>query len=167
MLPQSETTPDLATRNGFDTRVGAYCVLVEQGGILLTHLATHLFDKDEWVLPGGGLEPYETPEQAALRELEEETGLTAELTGLLAVDSFTVPPAERLLEADRGRALLSLRIVYGARRTGGTLRREVNGSTDDVAWFPLHEVTSISRVELVDVALRALSARDAGLAGLE
>ncbi len=154
-----DRTQDYATRNGFDTRVGAYCVLIEHGGLLLARLASHLFDKEEWTLPGGGLEPFETPEQAAVRELYEETGLNVELTGLLAVDSFTVEPQERLLEVDRGRALLSLRVLYRAVRTGGTLRREVNGSTDDVAWVPLHEVPRLSRVELVDVALNALAAQ--------
>ncbi len=29
-----------------------------------------------WVLPGGGLEPLETPEEGVVRELKEETGLT-------------------------------------------------------------------------------------------
>ena len=87
---------------------------------------------------------------------------SGELAGLLAVDSFTIRPEDRLVEADRGRALLSLRIIYAARRTGGELRREVNGSTDDVAWVALGEVEGLSRVELVDVALRALRARDAG-----
>lgn len=159
MPSNPDNASDYATRNGFDTRVGAYCVLVEEGGLLLAHLAKHLFGKDEWTLPGGGLEPFETPEQAAVREMHEETGLNVALTGLLAVDSFTVPPRDRMLEADRTRALLSLRIIYRATRTGGTLRREVNGSTDDVAWIPLHEVPRLSRVELVDVALQALSSQ--------
>jgi 8-oxo-dGTP diphosphatase len=35
-------------------------------------------DVPVWVLPGGGIDPLETPEQAALRETLEETGLTIE-----------------------------------------------------------------------------------------
>ncbi len=155
-------TADFATRNGFDTRVGAYCVLVERGSILLAHLHPDVFDKEEWTLPGGGLEPHETPEQAAVRELYEETGLNVELTGLLAVDSFTVPAEERIAAADRQRALLSLRIIYTARRTGGSLRPEPDGSTDEVAWIDLDKVTAISRVELVDVAVRAYLAARVG-----
>jgi len=34
---------------------------------------------DDWTLPKGKIEPYETPEQCALREVREETGLRCEL----------------------------------------------------------------------------------------
>ncbi len=37
------------------------------------------------MVPGGGIEPGETPEEAAVREAEEETGLTVKLNRKLRV----------------------------------------------------------------------------------
>lgn len=53
----------------------ASCVLLRKGDLVLT--VSRKNNPDDLGLPGGKQEPNETPEQAARRELEEETGLVA------------------------------------------------------------------------------------------
>lgn len=50
----------------------------EQGRVLLLRGADSTTAERQpwWFTPGGGLEPGETPHEAALREVKEETGLT-------------------------------------------------------------------------------------------
>jgi len=57
-------------------RVAGVLLVDGAGRILMQHRDAHApISPNEWGMPGGGIEPGEEPEQAALRELLEETGL--------------------------------------------------------------------------------------------
>jgi 8-oxo-dGTP diphosphatase len=49
----------------------------------------------EWSLPGGRIEPGERAVEAAIRELREETGIEAEIAGLIDVVDGVFPEAGR------------------------------------------------------------------------
>ena|ERR1700710_2651760 len=72
-----------------ESRAAAVAVVVVPGeegraAVLLTRRAAGLRRHGgQWALPGGRLDPGETPETAALRELEEEVGLTLPPASLL------------------------------------------------------------------------------------
>ena len=44
--------------------------------------------KDTWQMPGGGVEEFEDPKMAAVREIEEETGVKIGIENLRLVDSI-------------------------------------------------------------------------------
>jgi 8-oxo-dGTP diphosphatase len=136
-----------------DLRVAAYAVIIAEGRMLLAHWSQN--GHSGWTLPGGGIEPGEDPEDAAVREIEEETGYTGVLEGLLGIDSIVVPTSRRL--SDSQVPMHGIRIVYRASVVAGELRNELYGSTDEAAWFPLDEVQGLERVELVDIGLRMLT----------
>jgi len=66
---------DILGANRFEThsktRAGSRAVIVRGEEILLSHE----IKTDIWMIPGGGLEEGESPEECCVRETEEETGL--------------------------------------------------------------------------------------------
>ncbi len=59
-------------------RDSAFAVILRETCVLLVRARR----KKRWQLPGGGLKRRETPRQAALREVDEETGLTIRIETL-------------------------------------------------------------------------------------
>jgi 8-oxo-dGTP diphosphatase len=57
------------------TTVGTVCYIRRNGQVLLQKKAEGLFGGGKWNAPGGKLREGESPEEAARREVEEETGL--------------------------------------------------------------------------------------------
>ncbi|MEU4227552.1 NUDIX hydrolase [Nonomuraea sp. NPDC026600] len=131
-----------------ELRVAAYAVCIDQGKILLARWVGP--DGRLWTLPGGGIDHAEDPLDAAIREVEEETGCIIAVESLLGMDTIRRRyPRGAGREAD----FHGLRIIYAARVIGGTLRDEIDGSTDQAAWLDLDQVTDLDRVDLIDVAL--------------
>jgi len=72
--------------------VGVVCL---RGGAVLLVRRGRPPRQGEWSLPGGRIEPGERAVDAALRELREETGVEAEITGLIDVVDGLFPEAGR------------------------------------------------------------------------
>lgn len=62
----------------------------QDGGVPLYLLVTARRNDREWVLPKGHIEPGEPPEQAAIREVREETGVEARPVEQLGTTAFVV-----------------------------------------------------------------------------
>ena len=134
----------------YDTRLGAYALVSDPADRVLLALWNEGSER-RWTLPGGGVELHETAEEAAIREVREETGYEIALDGVLGVDSFVAPVGDAT-ESGR-RPYKSVRVVFAARVVGGQLANEVDGTTDEARWIRLGDVSALQRVPLVDAAL--------------
>jgi 8-oxo-dGTP pyrophosphatase MutT (NUDIX family) len=101
---------------------------------------------DEWVLPKGHVEPGETPEEAAIREVEEEAGVVAALERHLE----DVPLPGR---ADERRVRFFL-LRYERAHPAGEGR--------EVAWLPLDAAAARLAFEDARRVLRAAAAAVGG-----
>ncbi|GAC1400514.1 MAG: hypothetical protein NVSMB52_14120 [Chloroflexota bacterium] len=112
----------------------AQVVLLREDKILLSKHRRG--DKSYWVLPGGAVEKSETPEDAAVREVWEETGLEVRVLRLLFVDG---PRMTETFTIKSPRYTFLCEVVGGqfesvCEELGGTVE---NGHLAGSAWMPL------------------------------
>ncbi len=84
-------------------------------------------DLPVWVLPGGGLDPKETPEKGAIREVEEETGYQVEI--LRQVAEYL--PVNRLTQKT---------YFFECMITGGAAT--LNSEAKNIRYFPVNKLPS-------------------------
>jgi len=84
-----------------------------------------------WSLPKGHIEIGESPEEAALREVMEETGIESQISRSLGIIDFWFMAG--------GKRIHKTVHHYLFREVGGILAPQVT-EVDEVAWFPLHEI---------------------------
>lgn len=99
--------------------------VVGDAGVLLTERAVEPGVGD-WAVPGGHLEVEESPREAAVRELREETGVRVDPADLVLLDTFAADQFE-------GKRIVS--IGFAVRREATDGEPEAGPEVADVGWF--------------------------------
>ena len=130
--------------NGYNIGVGG--AVVRDGRLLLVRRASRR-GRGNWQVPGGFIEPDETIEEAVVREVAEEAGVTTEVQGVLGVRNRYDP--------DIGN---SLYIVLLLRHVSGDPEPDAR-EVDRAGYFTLEEIRALEQVPAVnlEIAERALS----------
>ena len=87
-----------------------------------------------WSLPKGHIEEGETPEEAAIREVAEETGINSEISRELGVIDFWFMAG--------GKRIHKTVHHYLFKEVGGTLTPQ-ESEVDEARWFPLEEIVEL------------------------
>jgi 8-oxo-dGTP diphosphatase len=100
-------------------------VIVRNGAVLVVHRREY----DDWSLPKGKLDPGETWEDAAVREVEEETGLCATITAPLGTTEY---------HDAKGRSKI---VRYFLMEADG--EPEGRNEVDEVRWVPVEYASGL------------------------
>jgi len=93
---------------------------------------------NDWTTPGGMIEPYELPSDAAVREMWEETGLHVALTHIVGVFGGTLCSSTY----SNGDQVAWVSTVFAAQPIGGTLKPD-GEETLEALYFSRSEAGSL------------------------
>jgi ADP-ribose pyrophosphatase YjhB (NUDIX family) len=129
---------------GYNIGVGG--AVVRDGQLLLVRRASR-HGRGNWQLPGGFIEPDETIEQAVVREVEEEAGVTAEVEAVLGLRSRYDP--------DSGNGVYVILLLRPVRGEPNPDNHEV----DCAGYFALDQIRELNPLPPVnwEIAQRVLS----------
>jgi 8-oxo-dGTP diphosphatase len=102
-----------------------YCLIYDEENEQV--LMVHNKDVNSWSMPGGAVEGDETLEQAAIREVKEETGLLVEISDVVAVN-------ECLFTKNNEHAIF---ITFRAKIIGGKISIESPNEISTITWLDI------------------------------
>jgi ADP-ribose pyrophosphatase YjhB (NUDIX family) len=128
-------------------RVGSAVIVRDEANRILLGKRNKDPQRGSWILPGGKIKAFESIAEAAVRELEEETGLKIDVQQQFRVYEVIDPPNEHRI------------IIYSlARVRGGNLR-----AADDVSEVKFVSFDQLGELPLTPLVRRVL--QDAGYLG--
>ena len=109
-------------------------IIIQDGKILLLH--RQKAGRVYYIIPGGGIEKGETPEQAAKREIKEETNLDVEIDKLICkiIGGYGYPEYFFLAKNIQGEAQLG----------GEEFEKNCEENHYAIAWTPLDKLKEIN-----------------------
>lgn len=116
------------------------CLLEDGGRVLLQNRKKE--DWHGWALPGGHVEPGESFVDAAIREMQEETGLTIRNPRLVGVKQFPI---------EAGRYVV---LLFKAVEWSGTLTSSEEG---EMAWIEYSKLPSLQTVDDLEEMLHMMN----------
>jgi 8-oxo-dGTP diphosphatase len=126
-------------------RIGSALLVQDERSRILLGQRNKDPQRGSWVIPGGKIHAFESIAGAAVRELQEETGLSVEVGPQFKVYEIVNPPNEHRI------------VIYSwARVTGGAPK--ASDDLSDVRFFTAEELGNIPLTPLVRTVLK-----DAGL----
>ena len=117
-------------------------VVLDNGRVLLVKRKNEPF-KGRWALPGGYMDFNESARTAAHRELEEETGLSAQASDFIGLFDDPIRHPQQVVSA-----------AYVVTRWQGTV--QAGDDADQAAWFPaeaLPEELAFDHDKIIETAL--------------
>ena len=129
---------------GYNVGVGG--AVVSNGRLLMVRRASNR-GRGNWQVPGGFIEPDETIDQAVVREVEEEAGVTAEVQGILGLrNRYDLDVSNSLY------IVLLMRPVRGEPTPDAV-------EVDRAQYFTLDEIRALDQVPPIniEIAQRALA----------
>jgi 8-oxo-dGTP pyrophosphatase MutT (NUDIX family) len=119
-------------------RLAAYGIVLSSLGLLATQFSDRTAVPGLWGLPGGGIDPGESPSRALVREVAEESGQELEMSHLLDVqtDHWIGRSPARVIEDFH-----AVRIIYAASCPNPTepVVHDRGGTTAAASWVPLDQ----------------------------
>jgi 8-oxo-dGTP diphosphatase len=126
-------------------RIGSALLVQDEKSRILLGQRNKDPQRGSWVIPGGKIHAFERIAEAAVRELQEETGLTVEVGPQFKAYEIVNPPNEHRI------------VIYSwARAIGG--RPKASDDLSDVRFFSADELSNILLTPLVREVLQ-----DAGI----